>query len=108
MEESKEEVKYNISEYKLQSICKSTNKLYKYKASLTNGDEICIIFFGSCNREGEAYEQFWDRTGLGLYTDYDNFNVVKAKSWYIKNKQSINKQFWSSKMLEYTFLQKYN
>lgn len=101
-------VQYSVSTYSLKSIQKSTNKLYKYKASLTNGLETVILYFGSCDRDGEPFEQYFDRTGLGFYTEWDNYDVIKARQWYIKNKQSINKQFWTSKTLEYIFLQKVN
>jgi hypothetical protein len=99
---------YSVCTYSLKKILKSTNKLYKYKCILSNGLESVELFFGSCNRDGEPFEQYYDRSGVGLYTEYDNFDVVKAKQWYLKNKGSINKQFYSSKMLEYIFMQKYN
>ena len=98
---------YNVSEFTLKSIIKSTNKLYKYTAVLSNKTMTVTIHFGSSDRDGVPFEQYQDRTGLGLYTDFDNFNVVKARAWYLKNKTYINKQFWTSKGLEYVFLQTY-
>lgn len=102
--ESKEEVK-SINNYSLKHIIKSSNKLFKYSAILSDDS---LIHFGCSDRDGVPFEQYHDRTGLGLYTDYDNYNVVKAKAWYLKNKTYINKQFWTSKGLEFTFLQKVN
>lgn len=97
---------YSIALFSIKSITKSVNKLYKYTITLESMDEEITINFGSCQRQGLPYEHYKDRTGLSLYTDYDNYNPIKSRAWYLKYKHKINKQFYSSKMLEYTFLQK--
>lgn len=102
MESKEQEKKYNVSEFTLKTIIKSTNKLYKYTAVLSND---VIIHFGCCHRDGEAFQHYRDRTGLNLYTEYDNYDPIKRRAWYIKNKAFINKNFLSSKSLEYIFLQ---
>ena len=104
--EQKEEAKYNILLYTILKFEKSNNKLYKYTAVLSGKDGIISIPFGSCNREGIPYEQYHDKTGLRLYSDYDNYNAIKSRAWYKLNRDKINKMFYSSKMIEYMFLQK--
>ena len=85
---------------------KSSNKLFKYTANLQDGKSLVKIHFGSIGRDGIPYEQYQDRTGMGLYSEYDNYNAVKSRSWYVKNKNYISKDYWTSKSLEHVFLQK--
>ena len=85
---------------------KSSNKLFKYTANLQDGKSLVRIHFGSIGRDGVPFEQYQDRTGMGLYTEYDNYNPIKSRAWYTKNKNDISKEYWTSKSLEHIFLQK--
>ena len=102
----KDDVKYSVSEWFLKVIEKSSNKLFKYKAFISNGNDTVVIYFGACSRDAEPYEHFCDRTGLKLYSEFDNYDPIRSRAWYLKNKEHINSQFYNSKGLEYTFLQK--
>ena len=85
---------------------KSNNKLFKYTATLQKDKQIVMIHFGSISRDGIPYEQYQDKTGLGLYSEYDNYSPIKSRAWYRKNNKYISKSCWNSKSLEYVFLQK--
>jgi hypothetical protein len=100
------EINYNVLDFCIIKIEKSNNKLYKYVAVIQSKEQTVNISFGSCSRDGVSFEHYHDRTGLRLYSDFDNYNPIKSRAWYIKYKDKINKQFYSSKMLEYIFLQK--
>ena len=85
---------------------KSSNKLFKYTANLQDGKSLVRIHFGSIGRDGIPYEQYQDRTGLGMYTEFDNYNPIKSRAWYVKRKDLISNDYWNSQSLEYVFLQK--
>jgi hypothetical protein len=105
--ETKEEDEqfYLTSSYTLIKIKKSGNKLFKYIAIIGGTDGLINIPFGRCQRDGTPFYHYCDRTGLGLYKDFDNYNPIKSRAWYTKHKDKINKLFYNSTGLEHVFLQ---
>ena len=60
----------------------STRKSKKYMAKYCNK----WIHFGA-----KGYDQFQDRTGLGLYSDRDHLDYERKKRWYQRHGASIKK-----------------
>lgn len=83
---------YPMSKYKFVKFQKSTNKKKKYDAILENkktGKTVKVPFGAS------SYEQYKDKTGLGLYSNKDHNDPQRRKNYKSRHQGFIKKGQYS-------------
>lgn len=78
----------------LKNLRKSTRKNKKYMIDLIDhktGKKKRTIHFGGIKKDGTPYSQFKDKTGLGLYSKYDNNDKARRARYLKRHKKKYGR-----------------
>ena len=96
---------YSKEDYKFVKFIKSKNKLKKYSAILQNKKtkKEVKVDFGAIKPNGTPYSQYKDRTGLKIYSSYDNNDKTRMER-YKKRHRNDNLNEYSPGYFAWKFL----
>ena len=93
-------MKYLKKDYKFLRFEKSDRKTSKYQAILQNKKtgNLVKVHFGGIKKNGIPYEQYKDKTGLGLYSGYDHNDNERRDRYKKRHAKDIStfKNYWSA------------
>ena len=101
-------MKYLKKDYKFLRFEKSDRKTSKYQAILQNKKtgNLVKVHFGGIKKNGIPYEQYRDKTGLGLYSEYDHNDNERRDRYRKRHAKDIStfKNYWSAGLFSYKYL----
>lgn len=85
-----------MNSHTLEGFRKSKTKLKKYDGLLKdNQGRIVAVPFGAMRKDGIPYQQYKDRTGLGLYSAFDHGDKDRRNRYHARHKKDAQPGMFS-------------